>query len=76
MLGLANDSQLTLTGAVSFESLQEAFGPDSLGILVVKNVPSEFAELRRHLLSYSSYLGNLPASELGKCALLGEHCLG
>ncbi|KAK0657369.1 hypothetical protein B0T16DRAFT_59272 [Cercophora newfieldiana] len=54
-------------GTVSFETLKEAFGPDSLGILVVKDVPAEFVELRHRLLSYSSYLGNLPKSKLGKC---------
>lgn len=52
-------------GTVSFEALQEAFGPDSLGILVVKDVPPEFADLRLRLLSYSSYLGNLPKETLG-----------
>lgn len=51
-------------GTVSFEALHEAFGPDSLGILVVKDVPAEFAELRLRLLSYSSYLGNLPKETL------------
>jgi hypothetical protein len=54
---------------VSFEALQEAFGPDSLGILVVKDVPENFAELRLRLLSYSSYLGNLPKETLGMVAL-------
>jgi hypothetical protein len=53
-------------GTVSFEALREAFGPDSLGILVVKDVPPEFPLLRRHVLSYASYLGNLPKSQLGK----------
>ncbi|KAK4132385.1 Clavaminate synthase-like protein [Trichocladium antarcticum] len=53
-------------GTVSSESLCKAFGPDSLGILVVKDMPSEFARLRHHLLSYSSYLGNLPKSQLDK----------
>ncbi|KAK4193283.1 hypothetical protein QBC35DRAFT_481106 [Podospora australis] len=53
-------------GTVSLETLAAAFGPDSLGILVVKDVPPEFASLRHHLLSYSSYLGNLPKSELDK----------
>lgn len=53
------------TGSVSLEALSEAFGPDSLGILVVKDVLPEFARLRHHLLSYSSYLGNLPKSQLG-----------
>ncbi|KAB5549670.1 hypothetical protein GE09DRAFT_1001736 [Coniochaeta sp. 2T2.1] len=51
-------------GTVSFEALQEAFGPDSLGILVVKDVPEDFAELRLRLLSYSSFLGNLPKETL------------
>ncbi|PHH69565.1 hypothetical protein CDD80_6647 [Ophiocordyceps camponoti-rufipedis] len=51
-------------GTVSFETLQKAFGPDSLGILIVKGVPQQFSVLRRHVLSYASYLGNLPAAEL------------
>ena len=50
------------------EALHDAFGPDSLGILLVKDVPPEFAGLRHHLLSYSSYLGNLPQSQLGACS--------
>ncbi|CAN8101628.1 unnamed protein product [Discula destructiva] len=51
---------------VPFSTLQQAFGPESLGILVVKDVPPEFADLRRRALSYSSYLGNLPKDELDK----------
>ncbi|KZZ90165.1 hypothetical protein AAL_07266 [Moelleriella libera RCEF 2490] len=54
------------SGSVSLETLQAAFGPDSLGILVVKDVPPEFAHLRRLALSYASYLANLPADELRK----------
>ncbi|KAI1448796.1 Clavaminate synthase-like protein [Annulohypoxylon stygium] len=50
-------------GNISFETLQEAFGPDSLGILVVKDVPAEFAQLRHQLLSYASYMGNLSEAE-------------
>lgn len=53
-------------GDISFSTLEEAFGPDSLGIIVVKDVPSEFIELRHRLLSYSSYLGNLPDYRLGQ----------
>ncbi|KAK4097934.1 Clavaminate synthase-like protein [Parathielavia hyrcaniae] len=53
-------------GSVPSETLHEAFGPDSLGILIVKDVPPEFDRLRHHLLSYSSYLGNLPKSQLDK----------
>lgn len=53
-------------GTVSSETLQEAFGPDSLGILVVKDVPPEFPQLRHLALSYASYLGNLPKEELEK----------
>ena len=46
--------------------LEEAFGPSSLGIVVVKDLPSKFHELRHRLLSYASALGNLPEDELGK----------
>jgi hypothetical protein len=53
-------------GSVSFETLEQAFGSDSLGILIVRDVPSEFVELRHRLLSYSSYLGNLPEFRLNK----------
>lgn len=51
---------------MSLASLHEAFGPDSLGILVVKDVPAEFASLRRRLLSYASHLAHLPQCELEK----------
>ena len=54
-----------MKGSVSFTALEEAFGPSSLGIIVVKDLPSEFAKLRCDLLSYSSYLAHLPAEELG-----------
>lgn len=57
---------LLLPGSVPLETLQEAFGPESLGILIVRDIPEEFADLRRRALSYSSYLGNLPKSELDK----------
>lgn len=56
----------TILGSVSDETLQEAFGPDSLGILVVKDVPQEFAELRHKLLSYASYMGNLNEADFGE----------
>ena len=52
---------------VSLETLEDAFGPDSLGIIIVRDLPEQFAELRRKLLTFSSYLANLPAEELGEC---------
>ncbi|EWC43539.1 hypothetical protein DRE_01426 [Drechslerella stenobrocha 248] len=52
------------SGNVPFESLERAFGPDSLGILVVSGLDAQFATLRLRLLSYASHLANLPASEL------------
>jgi hypothetical protein len=58
-----------LIGNVSFETLQEAFGPESLGILVVKDVPEEFARLRHRLLSYASYMGNLDKTAFGNAPL-------
>jgi hypothetical protein len=53
------------TDSVPFDALEAAFGPSSLGILIVKDLPGEFPELRRNLLSYASYLANLPNDELG-----------
>ncbi|KAJ2893808.1 clavaminate synthase [Zalerion maritima] len=53
-------------GNIAFSTLQEAFGPESLGILIIKGVPSEFKHLRHSALSYASYLGNLPREELEK----------
>ncbi|KAI1262822.1 hypothetical protein F5Y18DRAFT_418688 [Xylariaceae sp. FL1019] len=51
-------------GNISFDILQEAFGPDSLGILIVKGVDERFISLRHQLLSYASYMGNLSVKEL------------
>jgi hypothetical protein len=53
------------SGSVSFETLQAAFGQDSLGILIVKDLPLEFPQVRHTVLSYASYLGNLPKETLG-----------
>ena len=52
-------------GHVSLETLEQAFGQQSLGIIIVRDLPNEFVELRRSLLNFSSYLANLPADELG-----------
>ena len=54
-----------MLGSVSFSVLEEAFGPSSLGIIIVRDLPPAFVDLRRRLLSYSSYLANLSESELG-----------
>ena len=53
-------------GTVSLETLEQAFGPASLGIIIVRDLPEHFAELRHEVLSLSSYLANLPAEELCK----------
>lgn len=53
-------------GTVPFTTLEAAFGPESLGIILVKDVDLAFVELRQRLLSYSTYLGNLPPQILGK----------
>jgi hypothetical protein len=52
-------------GSVPFGTLEDAFGPSSLGILIVRDLPENFSKLRHHLLSYSSYLANLPEEQLG-----------
>jgi isopenicillin N synthase-like dioxygenase len=51
-------------GSVPFPTLESAFGPSSLGILVVKDLPAQYSGLREKLLSYSSYLAKLPSEEL------------
>lgn len=51
--------------AVSFNTLEQAFGPSSLGILLVSGLPSTFLPLRHRLLSHASHLANLPSTELG-----------
>ena len=53
-------------GSISLETLEQAFGPDSLGIIIVRDLPSKFIALRAKLLSMSSYLANLPEAELAK----------
>ncbi|KAK4561338.1 hypothetical protein LTR86_004655 [Recurvomyces mirabilis] len=53
-------------GTVSLETLEQAFGETSLGIILVSDLPEKFIQLRKSLLSYSSYLGNLPQDELAK----------
>ncbi|KAF6226471.1 hypothetical protein HO133_009337 [Letharia lupina] len=50
--------------SVPFQILEEAFGPSSLGILIVKDLPQRFSRLRHKVLSYASYLANLPTGEL------------
>lgn len=58
-------------GTVTLETLEQAFGPASLGIIIVKDLPEKFAALRREVLSLSSYLANLPEDELS-----GYLCVG
>jgi len=58
------------SGKIEFSALEEAFGPFSLGIIVVKDLPEHFRKLRHELLSYASALGNLPQEELGTNIIL------
>lgn len=53
------------SGRVAFETLEEAFGPESLGIILVSGLPERFQELRSHVLSNASQLAHLPTAELG-----------
>ncbi|KAK2786887.1 hypothetical protein FQN52_007631 [Onygenales sp. PD_12] len=56
--------QELVEGSISFETLTEAFGPASLGIIVVKDLPPRFKELRASVLSNASYVAALPEDEL------------
>lgn len=51
-------------GNISFDTLTEAFGPSSLGIIVVKDLPAQFKDLRSQVLSNASYVATLPEAEL------------
>lgn len=53
-----------IDGSVSFETLTEAFGPSSLGIIVVKDLDPKFQALRSQVLSNASYLAALSDDEL------------
>ncbi|ODQ64572.1 Clavaminate synthase-like protein [Nadsonia fulvescens var. elongata DSM 6958] len=44
--------------------LPEAFGPDSLGIIIVKDLPENFINLRQTVLSSASNLAALPTEKL------------
>ena len=57
-------------GTVSLETLEEAFGPASLGIILVSDLPQQYAEMRKKVLSLSSYLANLPEEELGELSYI------
>ncbi|OAP58596.1 hypothetical protein AYL99_07686 [Fonsecaea erecta] len=54
------------SNTVPFSTLLDAFGPDSLGILIVTDLPSSFAPLRQKVLSNSSRLAHLPPATLQK----------
>ncbi|TKA81723.1 hypothetical protein B0A49_00612 [Cryomyces minteri] len=53
-------------GTVSLSTLEEAFGPNSLGLILVSGLPEKYSTLRHRLLSLSSFLANLPEEELRK----------
>lgn len=53
-------------GRIELERLEDAFGPASLGIIIVTGLPDEFKGLRERLLSLSSYLAALPDDNLRK----------
>ncbi|PYI05038.1 Clavaminate synthase-like protein [Aspergillus sclerotiicarbonarius CBS 121057] len=56
--------QELIDGTVSPSTLTEAFGPSSLGIILVKDLPPNFTSLRAQVLSNASYLASLPEAEL------------
>lgn len=69
-----------LKKGIGAEVLNRAFGPDSLGIIIVKGLPQRFHELRLQVLKSASRLANLPQDELLKlesaesCWLAGWSC--
>lgn len=53
-----------LKEGIPLPRLEQAFGPDSLGIIIVKDLPPEFHDLRLKVLQSASKLANLPSEEL------------
>ncbi|EXJ59952.1 hypothetical protein A1O7_04100 [Cladophialophora yegresii CBS 114405] len=51
-------------GTIPFATLLSAFGPSSLGILVVTDLPDGFAALRQRVLTNASRIAQLPAATL------------
>ena len=60
-------------GSTTFSTLEEAFGESSLGILVVNELPERYLVLREKLLSYSSYLAQLPEEDLDALTDAASH---
>lgn len=66
-LGMSNETSLPvvvslydLENGINDHTLSEAFGSNSLGILVVQNLPPWFSELRLRVLKSASILASLP----------------
>lgn len=55
--------------------LPYAFGPESLGIIIVKDLPSEFVALRTKVLGSASKLAHLPPSTLDSLEHAESHWL-
>lgn len=55
-----------LVDGLSLETLEEAFGPDSLGIILVKDLPAHYSTLRTKVLTSITALAQLPQAELEK----------
>lgn len=55
--------------------LPDAFGADSLGIIIVKDLPSEFQTLRSKVLSSASHLAALPKEKLAQLEDPDSHFL-
>lgn len=62
-------------GKVSGTELREAFGAESLGIILVKNLDAEFACLREKVLKSASRLAALPSTSLEKLEFPQAHWL-
>lgn len=54
------------SGRVPDESLLEAFGPESLGIIVVEGLPEHYKILREKVLKSAKIIASLPQDELEK----------
>lgn len=65
---IASDSSLPALVQQGFDS-----SPDSLGLVIVSDLPGEFSQLRKRLLHLSNSFASLPAATREKYAHPGSH---
>jgi isopenicillin N synthase-like dioxygenase len=67
------DNGLESQSSVLLQKIQDAFGPDGLGLLEITNIPQHMVDLRQRLLPMAAELANLSPEELRSLELPHTH---